>query len=269
MGASLVGIRAKLDRAKKHLDEFDAVFLTGDSPVATNVKLESVEEKPEGRLCVLAITSGDVPPELGIPAGDAVHNLRSSLDHLLCQLAILAGNAAACDKTQFPIFAEDTPDNRKRIKRWIKHVSPAAQAVIESLQPYERRKTDPFGDLLWMLSELDNIDKHRLLLVARPHFNRMRIAITIDGETRYVAPSNHPQWRSLKFGTEPLLLRLTVPWDNTRPKTEVEVKAEPTVGIVFQQTGLKCDGADVRTTVGNMITDVTSIVNDFDAKFFR
>ena len=232
MAATLVGVRAKIDRAKKHIDEFDAAFLSGDSPVATHVKLDSVEEKPEGRYAICSITSGDLPPDFGIPIGDAAHNLRSSLDHLTCQLAIANGNPTACDKTQFPIFAQDTPDNRKRIKRWIGACSPAAQTAIEALQPYQRRPSDPTGDLLWMLSELDNIDKHRLLLVARPHFTRVQIAVTVDDKTMVVAPSNHPEWKPLKFGTEPLRIRLMIPWDRTKPKTEVKVEATDRKSVV-------------------------------------
>jgi hypothetical protein len=268
MAASIYGVRAKINRAKQHLDDFDAIFLSNSPPITTKVELESIEEQPEGRYCIGSIVSGDLPPGIGLAIGDAVHNLRSSLDHLICQLAIAAGNEAVCDHTQFPIFAENTTDNKKRIKRWIRDISLPAQAAIKLLQPYERRKLDPLSDPLWILSELDNIDKHRLLLVARPHFTQMRLGVTIDEKTQFFTVSKHPEWRPLKFGTEPLRFRLNVPYDNTRPETKVEVKAEPLVGVVFQQTGLKCDGTDIRTAVGDMITDVMTIVDDFERRFF-
>lgn len=218
MPANLDGVRRKIDRSEQHLNEFHAAFKSGPMG-ATQVTLVSIEEQPEGRRVTGAITSGDLAPDIGVPLGDAVHNLRSSLDHLICQLATAAGNPAACDRTQFPIFAVDTPDNRKRIERWIRHVSPAAQAEIKALQPYQRRPTDAFGDLLWLLSELDNIDKHRLLLVARPHFRKMLLSFTIDGDTRSVIVSDRPEWQPLKFGTEPLRFRMSPGIrSNRRPK---------------------------------------------------
>ncbi len=264
---ALVGVRAKLDRSKKHLSEFDAAFLSGDTPITTNVKVISIEEQPEGRYAICSIASGDLPPDVAMPVGDAVHNLRSSLDHLVCQLAMAAGNAAACTRTQFPIFAQNTSDNVKRIERLIGPVSPNAQAAIKALQPYQRRPADPTSDLLWILSELDIIDKHRLLFVARPHFTALRLRVTVDGKTDVLTPSNHPQWQPLKFGTEPFRIRLMIPWDRTKPQTEVKVEAEPMVGVVFHQTGLKCDESDVRAIVGDMIADVTAIVDDFQ-RFF-
>ena len=48
MTATLHGIRLKINRAKKHLDEFDTVFLSDPSTVATNVNLESIEEMRPG-----------------------------------------------------------------------------------------------------------------------------------------------------------------------------------------------------------------------------
>jgi hypothetical protein len=269
MAVTLVGVRAKIERAKKHIDDFDAAFLSHGTIISTQVEKESVEHQPEGRRVTAAVSSGKLPPDICLPIGDAVHNVRSALDHLICQLAVAAGNSAECDRTQFPIYIQDTPDNRKTLNRRIRAVGPAAQTEIKSLQPYERRPQDPASDLLWMLSALDNIDKHRLLLVAHPQFTKLRLHITIDGEAQSVTPSDHPDWRPLKFGAEPLRFRFLVPYDNTRPETKVEVKAEPLVGVVFQQTGLKCDGSDVRQVVRDMVADVTTIVDDFERKFFR
>jgi hypothetical protein len=190
MLATLDGVRLKIDRAKKHLDEFHVAW-KAHTEISTHVTLDSVEEQPEGRRCTLSITSGNLSPDLGLPVGDAVHCLRSALDHLMCQLAIAAGDPTACDSTQFPIFAEDIPKYRQRMKGWIKHTSLAAQTEIEALQPYQRRPMDPFSDPLWILSGLDNIDKHRLLLVTSAHFRKMLFAFAIDGE-----------WRSLDLTDE-------------------------------------------------------------------
>jgi hypothetical protein len=44
----------------------------------------------------------------------------------------------------------------------------------------------------------------------------------------------------------------------------VEVKAEPIVGVIFQDTGLKCDGWRVESTIKAMIADVVAIVDEFE-----
>jgi hypothetical protein len=195
--------------------------------------------------------------------GDAVHNLRSALDHAICQLAVANGNASACERrqTQFPIYADGTPDHLKRLDGWIRPVCDAAKDVIRALQPYKRRPQDPYTDPLWFLSELDNIDKHRLLLVASPKFATLRLKLTIDNETTTFTASNHAAWRPLKLGAEPLRFRFVVPYDNTKPETEVKMEAEPLVGVVFEQTGLKCDGVEIAPVFRDMAADVKAIVD--------
>ena len=46
----------------------------------------------------------------------------------------------------------------------IQGVSTSAEAIIDSLQPYHRG-ANAEEDALWVLRELNNVDKHRLLLV--------------------------------------------------------------------------------------------------------
>jgi hypothetical protein len=264
MPASLDGVRAKLNRAEQHLDEFNVAFGAGLSP--TRVQLRSKERDAKGNHEAIGdIFPGEPPPGLGVHLGDAVHNTRCALDHLVCQLAIAAGNPAACDRTQFPIFVDETPDNRKTIQRRIKGLSPAAQAEIERLQPYQRRPADSSGDLLWMLSELDNIDKHRLLIVINPKFATLQLSVTIDGETKSYPVSKDPGWSPLKLDAVPF--RITIPNDPSKPKTDVTVKAEQMTGVVFAKTGMKgCDGLEAIPLIREMIADVRDIVAGFQAK---
>jgi len=179
-------------------------------------------------------------------------------------LAVAAGNRRACDKTQFPIFFNDTPDNRKTIKRRIRGVATSAEAEIESLQPYKRRPLDPTADLLWLLSELDNIDKHRLLLVVNPKFAAMRLTVTIDGVAKSYTISDRPEWRPLKLDAMPF--RIRIPKDPSKPQTQVQVDANPLTGVVFAKTGLKCDGQAVAPLIREMVADVKTIVDGFVTK---
>jgi hypothetical protein len=115
--------------------------------------------------------------------GDAVHNLRSALDHLAWQLveshaAITPGAPGPDENTAFPIY-QTAPKKKFAALAKVQGMGPGAVSLLESLQPYN------CGDnTLWELSKLDNIDKHRLLLVValrqdQPEFS----LIPRDGQT--------------------------------------------------------------------------------------
>lgn len=105
----------------------------------------------------------DPPPlQVSVIFGDALHNMRSLLDHV-ARLLVVANGGQPVDRppgaTMFPIHVE-RPRRPVTINPGI---SSEAQAVVESLQPFH--SPDPRQHPLWRLSELNNIDKHRLLHV--------------------------------------------------------------------------------------------------------
>jgi hypothetical protein len=116
MSASLTGVQAKIERSEFHLEEFKTTLRTVWASTAHTAEVVKVEKQTDGERVKYSLTNTDPPPLCGIQIGESVHSLRSALDHLMCQLAIAAGNPAACDRTQFPIFTDDTLDNRKRYR---------------------------------------------------------------------------------------------------------------------------------------------------------
>jgi len=79
----------------------------------------------------------ELQESLAVTVGDAVHNLRSALDHLIFQLACLNTNGSPKDERniQFPIA--DSPDvYAGQAKRHLQEVDKARQATIERYQPY-------------------------------------------------------------------------------------------------------------------------------------
>ena len=93
----------------------------------------------------------------GLLVGDAVHNLRSALDHMTNDL--VAMNNRKAGGARFPVFA-DEEGWTKNIKH-IKGVSDAHRDQLRALQPYNggnRRLRD--------LHLLDIEDKHALLIPA-------------------------------------------------------------------------------------------------------
>lgn len=103
-----------------------------------------------------------VPSHIKLIAGDAVHGLRSALDHLAYQLVVIGScGKGPFEDVYFPIG--DTPKKCKsRIRRIVKRLRKDAIKELLRLQCYEG------GNLqfLWGLNELDITDKHHFLLVA-------------------------------------------------------------------------------------------------------
>jgi hypothetical protein len=109
--------------------------------------------------------------------GDAIHNLRSALDHLAWSLA----GTNAGRSTEFPIFVSRT-EFSKRGKRKMHGMPTPAQKIIKSLQPYKRPHGLPKErEPLWLLQNLDIEDKHRALnLVASEMMGNVDISTSRD-----------------------------------------------------------------------------------------
>lgn len=100
-------------------------------------------------------------PEWGLIIGDAVHNLRSALDHAVWQLAWRQGTPTNERTIQFPIC--DTADDfRAQGANMIAELSWQAREHIAKLQPYQKFDRDR-DRALRLLRDLDNTDKHRLM----------------------------------------------------------------------------------------------------------
>src|SRR6266478_7887938 len=92
--ASLAGVRAKIEHAKQHFEQVNAIVRDF---VARQDRAEGVAEhefQNDGQLIVRAKAPEPPDPRLPLVVGDCVHNLRSALDHLVLQLADLEGKAS-------------------------------------------------------------------------------------------------------------------------------------------------------------------------------
>lgn len=165
--ASLEPVFLKLTRASQHLDALEQAIkdLIGDD--ANNVDgLGSVYAEfngPEGWFTVTARPPSEVPLEIALPLGDCLQNMRSALDHLVCQLTI-ANNKGPNRATAFPVWHDEPePDERKKFLSPIQKIDLRAQALIEDMQPFQNGKGELADTYLWVLHELNNADKHRLL----------------------------------------------------------------------------------------------------------
>jgi hypothetical protein len=153
---SLRGPRLKLDRAKKHLNDLEEgvnrFFETDPYELFVEDNLEAGQRQHKIRRV------DPVPDALGLIAGDVIHNLRSALDHLVWQLVIANGKKPDDMRTEFPVWSKEAGFKKGKPGR-AKGISKEALNVLYGLKPYQGG-----NDALWLLHQLDIVDKHRLLL---------------------------------------------------------------------------------------------------------
>lgn len=156
---SLDSIRLKLERADEHIrplaDEID------------NFAFYFVMTVEDGgrEHAYRVFKEMEVPRYWSLWIGDALHNMRCALDHLVYQLALTVQDPlppAMESRLMFPIA--DSRSSFVDRKGYISGIPKEARKLIEELQPYQARK--PESELLSLLNRLENIDKHRKLHVA-------------------------------------------------------------------------------------------------------
>lgn len=172
---SLADPKEKLARAREHESALNTEvmrFMNGD-PFGTVYGTD-----PSNGDHVWRVKVDRAPPmRLSILVGDALHNIRSCLDHLIWQLSFLT-TPTPYERAEFPIYhcksrppgdprRDDCFDKRGRQK--IRDVPYPAKKIIESVQPYHMRGpvTWPYLDLA-LIHEINNMDKHRIVLIPAP-----------------------------------------------------------------------------------------------------
>jgi hypothetical protein len=148
-------ILARYERGVKHLDDFYAAFgaFRRENPHKIGMKTDP----QTGDVTYYLTHVPEIPLDLSIIAGDALHNFRSTLDHLAWKLVEAAGKTPR-DQTGFPIFDSEA-NYRSYSPKKVEGMRPIAIERIHNLRPYRGGNND-----LWILHRLDIIDKHRLLL---------------------------------------------------------------------------------------------------------
>jgi hypothetical protein len=184
---------------------------------------------------VLAAFGVQPTPAFSVIAGEVVHHLRSSLDHLVHAL-IVRNRGTPTNNNQFPICLTKTSYENNVRSGVINGVTPTAQAIIERLQPY--KETKPADSALAILNQLSNTDKHRLL-------NVISSAMAIP-DRLHIGPGNMADYeitefiperwaghsvRTAQHGTELLRIRFR------RARPDMEVKADFTPQLTFEKFG--------------------------------
>jgi hypothetical protein len=154
--AGLIYIEMKTRRAKEHLDELTKIF--GD--FAKNAYSVSYRDHAKRQLHFVKFEFQPLPFQAGMLVGEFAYALRSGLDQLAWQLALLNMKPKRPrTHTSFPIWSR-VPT--KGFGDATKDILPAALNKISLLQPYQKGPKAPRHPL-YMLNELCIIDKHMIL----------------------------------------------------------------------------------------------------------
>lgn len=266
----LAGCEQKLCRAHKHFkllaQKIDTLG-SGELHPATF----RTERKPnaDDTFWTVVETVEQPPLYLATIIGDIVHNLRSSLDYLVFELAFLGvGGRRVPGRTGFPIC--DTRGywlSRRVQDTLLDGVTAKHRALIYRAQPCYRRKDKPGPAALRRrprsalvdLHNLWNEDKHRMVQLAdlAPYSVKPRIRFD-DCEPRGI-PRIHTEvlGRPLKVGAE----IFTVPIRPTGPKPQVYVDFEMTFQVCLRE------GYPVRFALAHIADWITALIQRFEPIF--
>jgi hypothetical protein len=230
----LAGCEEKLWRAQEHFDLLQwEIARLGKTELATF----RTELKPNTENALWTVVDTVAEPELRLATilGDMIHNLRSSLDHLVFELAFLGLRGGKIpNKTAFPgSFTRANWRSSKVQDVLLEGILKKHRAMLYQAQPCyrkrdsasprakRRRKRSPVADLhnLW------NDDKHRVIqpVVLAP--NEMKPSIGFSQDCR---PAGAPTI-NLDFLGQPVKPEtevLTIPVQVTGPNPRMQVKIE-------------------------------------------
>lgn len=176
----LVGVRAKIERAEKHVGELDSAI---DAFFQTNpYRVSQEDDRQLGGIRYVLRVVGTIPVGIPVIVGDVLHNLRSAMDHIVGQL-VLANGGSVERHHCFPVV-ELAKNYQSFATRALDGVRQEAIDLVAGTKPYKGGDDD-----LWHIHQMNNIDKHRLLLPAAS-FNQ-GLEVDVQG-VRFLLPATRP-----------------------------------------------------------------------------
>ena len=197
--ASLDSVKQKIDRSAEHLRSLESEAMRYFSANPGEVVPE--EDAKSGRIVMRFVQRIPVPVAIPLIVGDALQNLRSSLDYLVWEL-VLAANNNPSDKHQFPICDSIEAFEEQLRRHRLDGVTPEAIAEIKALQPCHYGQ-DKEKAPIRVLETFTNINKHRRILVTvlAAHQARTEFIGTKTGHS--VQSSLSPRYHNAEIAVSP------------------------------------------------------------------
>ena len=182
-------IGLKIERADKHVRDLNTALDTfyATNPCGIAKKIDSQTREPIYYVSRLA----DIPTSISIIAGDVLNNLRSALDHLAYSLVAVGTGKTLSKQVSFPIADSAAQYKSIQFRRKIEGAGQDPIKRLDALKPYKGG-----NDTLWHLGQLNNIDKHRLLLTASTRYTFR--SMTLNDYARMLITHPKLDYRTLK-----------------------------------------------------------------------
>ena len=147
--------KLKIERAKRHIRELSNEIVDYLKTKPFRIVVEK-DTNSSNHLWTLRVRR-EVPCHLAVIIGDAIHNLRASLDLLASDLVSIAGGNT--NNVYFPFG--DSPEGFEEMvkKRHLDRAGADIVEVVRSFKPYNGG-----NELLRAIHDLDITDKHKALI---------------------------------------------------------------------------------------------------------
>ena len=178
MTLNLASVEAKLKRAEHHAQSLTDEIIPWLN--LNNYKLRKEVNADSTRYSIVVDQIGSDPPSerWSLMVGDCLHNLRCALDHLVYAIAVHeSGTDPPLDEKALMFVIADAPGEFAKSSKRIQSLSVPVQAAIERVQPFNRPHAT-LPPLLSVLANLENVDKHRLVRLARSTIGQGNIGLT-------------------------------------------------------------------------------------------
>lgn len=259
LGEPLNSLVLKLERAKKHTLELEAEYekFRLDSPYRIDFK---TDPKTRSRIYYLA-DAKPIPKSFSPILGDALNNLRSCLDHAVYAM-VQVGQPSAIKPSDiyFPIVSGSAAEYNSRFQRTKAGLRQDAINAINAVAPY----MGGAGEYYCHLAQLNNVDKHRLLLTIWGIFEAHTMLPSqrewvaefhgkAPSELRHSFMAKRPRIYPLQIGSELL----------TVAEGEVEEDMQFMINIAFAEPDI-AKGNPVIETLHEMAAMIRRQIFDFD-----
>src|ERR1017187_4670578 len=133
MSDKVSGPLAKIERAEEQIYKLESAWANFREHAYQVASKD--DPQTEDRTYYLSSVR-DIPPTMSLLAGDAVHNLRTALDHLIQLLiSVKEGAPGPFKHVYFPI-ATDAAEYKSARRRVVKRIRQEAIEAIDRIEPY-------------------------------------------------------------------------------------------------------------------------------------
>lgn len=236
----------KVERAEKHIQDFDIEIKAFNASDPYEMVIE--KDTDTGYLVIKVRRLKHPPDNLTMIVCDAIHNLRSALDYLACDLALRNGKDTK--QVYFPFAKTEEIFNSDNVQKKMRKFSAEDQASICALEPYLGGK----GELLFALHALNIVEKHIKIVPIGPTGSKLNVRPKMG-------PKMADKMRIYKLS--PFDDRDEIPIVAFPPGANFEGHIEPSINLTFAEPQ-PVKGEPVGGTLQYFLKTVSSIIGSFE-----